>query len=97
MLNENYCDSGEAYKAVFYYKPIGCAPLPPSVTEPPNEIMTSPSDLFTINTDSQVSSGYDVDSSVSIRHLSHFYLLFLPAFFLFNRGVWTQEFVKIVR
>jgi hypothetical protein len=75
MLNENYCDSGEAYKAVFYYKPIGCAPMP-TVTEPPStEIMTSPSDLFTINTDRQVSSSYDVGASTSNRHFSYSQLL----------------------
>lgn len=69
-MNDNYCDSGEAYKAIFYYKPLGCAPMP-TVTELPDEIMTSPSDLFTINTDRQVSSSYDVSSS-AFRHFNSF-------------------------
>lgn len=85
MLNENYCDSGEAYKAIFYYKPLGCAPMP-TVTEPPDEIMTSPSDLFTINTDRQVSDSYNIETSSSFRHFNTSFFSILFALFFYNRG-----------
>lgn len=52
LLNENYCDSGEVYKALVYYKPIGCPPMP-TIPEPLGQTIeltaTTPSELFTVN------------------------------------------------
>lgn len=84
-MNENYCDSSEAYKAVLYYKPIGCAPFP-TVTEPPEETLTS--ELFAVNTDPDhpevYPEVYDAKLSLSNRQFDRFIIPCSLVLFILN-------------
>ncbi|KAI6240178.1 hypothetical protein M3Y99_00505400 [Aphelenchoides fujianensis] len=53
---ENYCDRSEAFKALAYYKGVGCPPMP-TTPEPPStatELKPTPSAVFAADSDRQI-------------------------------------------
>ncbi|KAI6188281.1 Leucine rich repeat 5-containing protein [Aphelenchoides besseyi] len=91
LLAENYCDRSEAFKALAYFKPVGCPSM--STTELPTtatEIKNLPSEVFVADSDRQIGIyGAKTSGASNSKYVSSYQLFFLVLLHitLFNRSL----------